>query len=325
MHDSLSPAERLRRRQGTIALVGVQVLFGLFAVFVKLAGDGGRGFTPRAMVSWRIAFAALVLGALAFAREGRRAWPRAADLPRLAACALCGIVCNQLLAIEGVVRTSVVDAALLMVLIPVFTYALAVLARQERFLWGRALGIALALAGAVLLALAGGAPRAAAPERALGNALIVLNCLSYAAYLVMARPLLARYAPTTVIAWVFLLSAAAVPLVARGQPLVPRVPAATWGALAYLLVGATVLAYLVNTYALARVSASTTAVFITLQPLVAGLGGWIAFRERPGLAALAAGALLFAGIRLVTRTPSLRRRDAPSVAPAAQEPERSPG
>jgi drug/metabolite transporter (DMT)-like permease len=319
---SSAPASlaRARRRQGFLALVFVQVFFGLFSVFVKLAEDAGRGFTPRALVSWRIAFAALALGTLAAAREGRRALPRAADVPRLFACALLGVVFNQLLAIEGIVRSSVIDGGLLMVLIPVFTYALAVLVGQELLRWRRALGIALAFAGASLLVLAGERTATAGPERLLGNLLIVLNCLSYASFLVVVRPLLARYSSLTVIAWVFLLAAPTLPFLLTGQPLLPRAGTpSVWGAFAYLLVFSTLLAYLLNTYALARVSASTTAVFIALQPLVAGLGAWVVFHEPPGPVALAAAALLLAGIWLVTRTPALRSRAAADEARSADE------
>lgn len=301
---------RQRHRQGYLALILVQVFFGLFPVFIKLASDGGRGFTPRALAAWRIAVAALVLGGLALRRDGRRTLPRRADLPRLFACGLLGIVFNQVLALEGIVRTNVVDAGLLMTLIPVFTYALAVLVGQELLRGRRAGGIALALAGAVLLALPSGegAPTASggpSGARVTGNLLIMANCASYAGYLVLARPLLARYSALTVIAWVFVLALPTLPIVAWGVPLLPLEGSrGVWLALAYVLVFPTVLAYLLNTWALARVSASTTAVFIYLQPFIAGLGAWLAFGEGLRSAAALAALLLFGGIWLVTITPA---------------------
>lgn len=299
-----------RRRQGYLALVLVQVFFGLFPVFIKLASDGGRGFTPRALAAWRIAVAALVLGGLALRRDGRRGVPRRADLPRLFACGLFGIVLNQVLALEGIVRTNVVDAGLLMTLIPVFTYALAVLVGQELLRGRRASGIALALLGAVLLALPAGSGTAgaagASSARVTGNLLIMANCASYAAYLVLARPLLARYSALTVIAWVFLMALPTLPVVAWGVPLLPLEGSrSVWLALSYVLVFPTVLAYLLNTWALARVSASTTAVFIYLQPFIAGLGAWLAFGEGLRTESALAALLLFAGIWLVTITPAL--------------------
>ena len=284
-----------------MALLFVQLFFGLFPVFIKLADSEHQGFQPRAMASWRMVFAAIVLGALVFQREGRRALPALVDVPRLFCCALFGIVLNQVLALEGMVRTTVVDAGLLMTLIPVFTYMLAVLARQERLLGRRALGIAVALGGAMLLVSPAGASSGESSNRLLGNGMIIANCLSYAGYLVLARPLLARYSALAVIAWIFLFSTVSVPVLMIGQPVMPEenLPR-VWGSMAYILIFPTVLAYLLNTYALARVSASTTAVFIYLQPFFASLGAWVAFRERLSPAALMAALLLFAGIWLVT-------------------------
>ena len=122
---------RERRRQGFIALLLVQVFFGLFPVFIKLSDEMHQGFTPRAMASWRMVTAAVVLGGFVFWREGRAALPAKRDLPRFFGCTMFGIVLNQVLALEGMVRTTVVDVGLLMTLIPVFTYAMAVMVRQE--------------------------------------------------------------------------------------------------------------------------------------------------------------------------------------------------
>jgi drug/metabolite transporter (DMT)-like permease len=272
--------------------------------------DGGFGFGPRAMAFWRMGCAALVFGALAFLRHGRGALPRRADVPRLVACSFFGIALNQVLFLEGLARTTVVNAGLLITLIPVFTYGIALALRQELFRAGRAAGILVALAGATILVLArpvaGATPGASSLA---GNLLLVLNCLSYALYLVLARPLLARYPSMVVIAWAFLLTFWCWPFVVVGHPLAPDEPSlrALWG-LAYVLVFPTVLAYLLNTYALARVSASTTAVFIYLQPLVTGVTGTWLLGERLGIAAWVAALLLFLGIGLVLRRPSARRQ-----------------
>lgn len=301
-----------RRREGIVALLVVQVLFGLFPLFVKLATAGPGGFAPRVLVVWRIAVGSLVLLAVACARHGRAVLPRRADVPRLLLCALLGIALNQVLATEGVARTQVVNAGLLLTLIPVFTYGLALLARQERFRPERAFGIGLALSGAIALTLARRGPPELRAQELVGGLLIVGNCLAYAAFLVLARPLSRRTPPLVLIAWVFALSLWCVPLLLRGQTLVPAAASATaWWGLALTLLFPTILGYLLNTYALARVSASTTAVFIYLQPLVSLTSGLVVLGERPGLAALPAALLLFAGIALVTRERGARVRPAP--------------
>ena len=75
---------------------------------------------------------------------------------------------------------------------------------------------------------------------------------------------------------------------------------AVWWSLAFIIVFPTILAYIFNTFALARVPASTTAVYIYSQPLVTGLASWAAFGETPTAQMLLAALALFAGIWLVS-------------------------
>jgi len=69
----------------------------------------------------------------------------------------------------------------------------------------------------------------------------------------------------------------------------------------YTLFLGTFAAYLLNTYALARVPASTVAVYIFLQPLVAGVAGVVVQGERITPALAVAAAVLLWGIVLVSR------------------------
>ncbi len=298
-------AER-RRLEGLVALVAVQVFFGLFPVLVKLAagvGSEGDGFSARALASWRIGLGALVLSVVALARHGRACLPPRADLGRLFLCALLGIVANQLLALEGTVRTSASQAGILFTSIPVFTYVVAAAVGQERLSRRRTLGIVLALAGAVLLVLARREPDEVAPAPVLGGLLLLANCFAYAVYLVLARKLLDHLPTLVVIAWVFVLSLWAPPVLLAFGDGVALWPAAPSRSVLVGFVGLvllpTILGYLFNTYALARVSASTTAVFVYLQPLVSVGGAVLVLDERPGPAAWLAAALLFAGLALV--------------------------
>ena len=111
-------------------------------------------------------------------------------------------------------------------------------------------------------------------------------------------------------AWVFVLALWTLPFLAsvndlRPEPLAPR---ALLGLLCLILFP-TLLGYFLNTFALARVAASTTAVFIYFQPLVAGGSGVLLLGERPGPRALLAAGLLFAGIWLVAVRARHRRAE----------------
>ncbi len=301
---------------GHTALLFVQVCFGLFPVFGTLAFMPG-GLTPLGVGSWRIASGALALGALAIAAHGREALPQRADFLRLLVCGLLGVALNQGLFLVGLSRSTPMNAGLVMTLIPVFTFAIAAAVRQEHFSLLRAVGLLVALAGAWLL-LAG---QGEGPFRGhgFGNLLMALNGLSYAAYLVISKDLVRRYPPLVVIAWVYICALPYLPYYVAGEKLLPDPGnASAWLSLIYIIAFPTIVAYLLNMFALGRVRATTTAVYIYLQPLVAGLASWIIFAERLSTTVGVAAVCLFVGIWLVARRPPV----APVLKPRATGPER---
>lgn len=286
---------RAARAQGYLALVVVQFAFGLFAIFGKWAFDD---FSPEAIVGWRIAAGACVLAAAVTWRLGRRALPSGRDLAQLAVLGLLGVTINMLLFLEGLERSTAINAGLIMPMIPVFTFGVAVLLRHERFCWSRGAGILLALAGTAALAFERGAQLSSSTRA--GNLMMVANAFCYSLYLVFSRPLVGRYGPLCVTAWVFVLSLWTVPLFAGDVAwTVPGASTRSWASLAYIVVFPTILAYFLNAYALARVAASTTAVFIFLQSLITVLAAVVMLGERAGAHTLGCGALVFAGTALV--------------------------
>lgn len=299
-------------RRGLIALGAVQLCFGLFPVFGGMAMNAESGFAPFAVACWRIAVGSVVLLSLSLALFGRRAIPSRADLLPLAFFALLGIVLNQGLFLVGLQRSTPMNAGLVICLIPVFAYTVAVIGRRETFHRRRALGVLVALAGAVPLFAARGADLGA--EHAFGNLLMAGNALCYAVYLVYSKPLLRRMPPLVLVTWVYVLSLPWLPLFAWGTDLVPASASpAAWWSLAYVIVFPTVLAYALNTYALARVEASTTAFFVFAQPVITALAAWILLQEVPtpalGLAAIG----LFIGMALVVKRPGQEPTPSPSA------------
>jgi len=317
--DHTAPSARVSAH---LALVIVQTCFGLSPIFVKRACVTGA-FTPFAVGVWRMFFAAGALLCGAWLCFPRRLRPERADVPRLVACSLLGVVVNMTLYLEGLQRSTAVNAGLVMCLIPVFTFGVAALAGQERFGIVRAAGIAVALAGASLLFWA------EQPElvraHGFGNLLMALNTLSYACYLVAVRPLTRKYPPLVVVAWVFGASLLFVPVLcaralwgsalpldaAFGEFVAPaRADSHAWWSLAFVLVFPTALAYFLNSFALAHVRATTTAVYVYLQPLITAVAGVLVLHEEVTRTMFVAAALVFAGIWLVVRPPKFASRDA---------------
>ena len=132
------------------ALIVVQLAFASQAVEGKIAMSardaGGEAIAPAALAMVRMggAAAAFVLFTTLFRLRTK---VTARDHLALAGLSVLGISLNQTLFLIGLRTTTPVSAALLSVTIPVFTAAMAVVARTERPSWRLAAGLGLALAG----------------------------------------------------------------------------------------------------------------------------------------------------------------------------------
>lgn len=290
-----------------VVLIVVQALFATLAIAAKLAL---RELPASALIVLRVSGAAVTLLALRRLAgipgvRGRR------DLARLALYSLLGVVLNQLLYMQGLTLTTAIHANLLITTVPVFTLAAAVLAGHERATRTGVAGLALAMAGALLLLdptkldLRGGT--------ALGDVMILLNALAYALFLVFSKEMLQRHPPLAVISGVFLFGAVGtLPFGVPGLVATElgEVSSRTWLLVAYIVLVPTVATYWISLWALRRVTSSLVAVYIYVQPLVTVAIAPFVLGERPGPELAAAGAAIFAGIALVAAAQEGQRRRA---------------
>jgi drug/metabolite transporter (DMT)-like permease len=280
------------------ALFTVALLFSLNYIISKL---GMREFAPLSFAWLRVAAAAGILAVVVrnaepFSREDSR---------RVAGFAVLGVAVNATLFLVGLSMTTVQVSAVLITTIPVFTLAAAIAARQERATAARIGGIALAGAGALLVV--GGESLAGSWRSFLGALLIVINCLSYSLYLVISKPHMARLSARTVVARMFLvgtvllLPVAAYSLATENwSSISPR----AWIALAIVVAGPTVAAYLLQAWALRHAESSMVAAYTYLQPVLAGVLGALILGEQIRPIVVFAAALIFAGVWLASQTPS---------------------
>lgn len=247
-----------------LVMLSVAILYSINFFVIRDAFRGG--IPPQAMLALRGLGGAAVFMVLqrVFIREK----VARADWPRLILCALTGIVTNQWLFLEGMSRTVEINGAVLMITTPLFVFLIAWLARQETFTPRRILGLCLAFGGSFWL-VSGGGNLHFSRETALGDVMVLFNALSYGAYLVLVKPLAARYQSSTIVAWMFTLGLVVtlpVGFTAATQVAWATLSGGTWAALAFVLVGATVLAYGLNAWAMSHVPASYVGLYVYLQP-----------------------------------------------------------
>ncbi len=278
-------------------LIAVQFCFGVFPLLGKVAMTDG--FAPTAVLAWRLLAGASVLLLVALRMHGRRAIPAPKDLAAILGLSLLGITLNQWLFLEGLHRSTSVNAGLIMTFIPVATLLVAMLVGQERPTGRHLAGIGLSVAGVIWLFL--GREASLGGDTATGDALMLANCFSYSVYLVLAKPVLRRQPQIVVIAWMFVFGAAIAPWFALDVAWMPAgATTIQWWALAGVLLLPTVLAYVGNIVVLSRTEASTTAVYVMMQPFIAATLGITLLGERPEPAILPTAVLVIAGLWLVT-------------------------
>lgn len=280
-----------------LALAFIQLTFGALHVVGKAAL---AHVPPLALAGMRVLGAVPLVVLLALALERSR--PARSDWPALGLLGFLGVFVNQIAFILGLSLTSAANAAILMPTIPVFATGFALLMRIERPSMARLGGVACAAAGA--LVLVGTRPPAAGAGFYLGNALLLLNCLSYALYLVLQKPLLGRLGPLTVVGSAF--AAGGAGILAVSIPSLLRldylpVPPLAWAAILYIVLVPTALNYVLNSWAIRESGPSLAAAYITLQPLAGALLAALWLGERPGAREAAGGLLILSGLVLVAR------------------------
>lgn len=251
------------------------------------------------LVAFRVAGAAVAFLALQLT-VGRARQIRRSDYARLALYALLGVVLNQFLFVKGLSYTTVINATLLGTTIPVFTLLVSLVLGYDRLTIRKALGIGLAAAGVVYLLYP---ERNFTSDTAVGNLLIVLNSVSYGAYLAISKDVLRRYGALTVITWIFIFGCiGTLPVGAYSLAGAPLQTAGTgvWLAVVYIILVPTVGAYYLNAWALARVEPSTVAVYIYLQPLIAFALAPLLLNEKWNPRTWIASAFIFSGVAVVT-------------------------
>jgi len=281
-----------------LALIAVQILFGTWPILGKIVL---RSISASSLAAVRLTGAALAFALLQRRFKPLLRMPRK-DLVWLTLCSLIGVVGNQFLYVKGLSMTTVINSTLLNTSIPVYTLFVSILFGYDRLSPRRLIGILLAAAGVIYLVNPMRAELTA--ETTIGNILIVSNSLLYAAYIVVSKELFERYGALNVITWIFVVGSvitAPVAVYSMQHENLAEVGWTVWLSLALIIIFPTVGAYYLNAWALTKVSPSTVAVYIYLQPLIAfGIAPRL-LGERWTLRTVVAAALIFTGVTIVTR------------------------
>lgn len=286
-----------KKYQPHLALLAVQIMFGSSAFLGKAAL---AAFPSSAIVGFRVGGAALTFYVLQRIGGDLRLDKKSHYL-HFALFSFFGVVANQLLFFKGLSLTTAMNTSLLAVTMPIFTIVVSVFIGNDKLNLLKICGILLAAAGVVYLLNPAEASFSSQTTR--GDVLIILNCLSYSIYVAVSKKLITHYGALKSIAWVFLIgSVFNVPIGYYSLQSIDigNVGNSAWLALAAIVVFPTIIAYYLNTWALARVAPSIVAIYIYLQPIIGFLMAILFLGEDWNYRAPLAMLCIFVGVFLVT-------------------------
>jgi len=264
-------------------------VIGFSPILVRLTQTG-----PAAAGVWRLVFALPLLGTMTRRAAGRIARPSSLAL-------LAGVMFALDLGFwhYGIKYTSVANATVLPNLTPVVVTAFAWVVFKQRPRPLFLLALAVAIAGAMLMASQrGGAPGINPP---LGDALSATTALWYALYMLAVTAARERETASAVMFWS---SAAGAPLLlaaalALGETIFPR---AAWGWAACVALGVMHVAGQGSiAWAMGRLPTPTASVVVLVQPVVAAGLGWLLFHEAVGPLQALGATVALGGVVLAQR------------------------
>lgn len=258
-----------------------------------------HGFEPLAYASIRYAAAALLFSGLTYGLEGSLA-VRRSDLPLLVLAAALGIWLNQVSFVYALTFTTASTAALIMGSLPIFTAAISALVGLERLSRRFVVASGVSFAGVALVAVGSGGDLSGDLR---GNALVLATAATWAAYSVAIAPLMRRYSPfrisafVLVVGWIPLGASGAKQLVEQDYSLAPLV----WTGLAFAVLGPLVLTNVLWFSAIHRVGPSRATLVTNLQPFLAAVFALVLLSEELTWIQVVGGAAIGGGIPLARR------------------------
>lgn len=224
------------------------------------------------------------------------------DILRLLMCGLVGVALNQLTFYKGLSISQPINAALIVATIPIFVLILSALFLHQMPTWKQSLGVVISASGAYYLIMYSGGNMQL--HNTWGDFLILVNCVSYAIYMVAVKPLLEKYHPLFVTKWMFATAALIVFPFTISDTINTNwaeVSSTGWLSYSYIIIFATLFNYYFTTATLKWLSPVTTGTYGYLQPFLATVFAVFIGLDTLTFEKMMAGIVIFFGILLTSR------------------------
>ena len=291
-----------QQRNGHLALLGSNVLWGVMAPISKFVLAGGL-VASAALTDIRI-FGGTVLfwiASLFFKAEK----VERKDYIRLFGAGFFSTAFNQICFIKGVSLTSPVDASICTSTLPIWTMIMAAIFLKEPVTGKKAGGVLLGLCGALLLVFFGSGRAAGTGSNVWGDLLCLLSQISYGVYLVFFQDVIKKYSPVTLMKWKYTFGALILLPFSFGSLFSVQwasLPTDQWVGLAYILLCGTFLSYLIVPIGQKHLRPTVVAMYNYLQPITAAVVAILWGLDSFNMVKLLAVILIFSGVMLVNKS-----------------------
>lgn len=298
-----------------LALLACNVVWAMDYPFYTMVL--GHYVRPLAMVAASLTVTALFSLVPLLWQKGDRI--ERGDIRKLIGAALLIGVLRKSFIMFGLSMTSPIDGSIIDTIVPLVVLLLSVLLGIDHFTKLKIAGLALGMAGAVAVVLTG-VSSAHTHSHLWGNVLIVLSACATSVYMVWFKRIVAKYSITTVLRWVYCISALVALPVGLHDIIHTDYARIVQHALLptlFVLIVPTYIPNLLLNYALKSVAPTVSSIYTYLQPVLA-----IAVSVAWGLDKLHVDTVIFAlvifaGVGLVIRSYAVPKRPLPPVGPAS--------
>ena len=227
------------------------------------------------------------------------------DYLRIAGAAFLGMCINMLMFFKGLQLSTPINSGVIVTLTPIIILILSAFFLKEKLTLFKFLGIVLGFTGAIILILYSNTTQVLnAPNIPLGNTMLLINAISFGAYLVMVKSLTKKYSTITLMKWMFLIGifyTFPVTYSEFSEVSWTTLPFEAIWRMGFVVVGTTFMTYMLNVYALKTLPPTAIGAFTYLQPLITILYAVITGNDILDGVKILACLLVFVGVYLVSK------------------------
>lgn len=213
-----------------------------------------------------------------------------------------------------------IDISIIMTLPPIFVILIGVIFLKQRPSFIEYIGIAVSMAGAAIVILAGHSGKSGS-DNLLGDILAIASTLCYAIYLVILQGPTKTYKPVNMLRWVFLFSAIPALFLVPGMqdmPIVNSTDSTPWLEIGFILLCPTFIAYFLVQPAEKLIGSELVSLYQYLLPVFATISAVVMGLDHLKWIQVIAMAIIIVGM-IMTNIGKRKR----SKAPAPQNPQQT--